>query len=140
MKQGLLPLTLSLALALLSANPSFALDGKADAPQAPASAARNSNPPSIAASKSHLAAKRQAADKTKLVNINAATHDELKTLPGIGDAEAEQIIAGRPYGSKAWLASKNILPTDKVMAIRHLIVAGKPYKPAAKRQQGGGAQ
>jgi competence protein ComEA len=33
----------------------------------------------------------------KLVNLNSATKSELTSLPGIGPATADKIIAGRPY-------------------------------------------
>ena len=48
------------------------------------------------------------AAKVKLVDINSAGKAELKTLPGISDAEADKIIAGRPYLSKAHLTTPNI--------------------------------
>jgi DNA uptake protein ComE-like DNA-binding protein len=46
----------------------------------------------------------------KLVDINSASKAELKTLSGIDDALAEKIIKGRPYLSKAFLVTNNILP------------------------------
>jgi len=70
--------------------------------------------------------------KRKLVDINSASAKELKKLPGIDAAEADKIIAGRPYGSKAWLVSHNILPADQFPAIQELVIAKQPYKDAAK--------
>lgn len=46
----------------------------------------------------------------KLVEINTAGKAELKKLPGIGEAEAEKIVAGRPYGSKSHLVTRGIIP------------------------------
>lgn len=53
------------------------------------------------------------------VDINTATADQLKAVPGIGDVYAKRIIANRPYTSKDQLVSKGVLPQgvyDKVKA------------------------
>lgn len=64
-----------------------------------------------------------AAAATALVDINHATVDELKAVPGIGDAYAAKIIAGRPYSSKSQLSSKKILPPAVYKKISAKIVA-----------------
>ncbi len=110
---------------LLSAGVSSAAENKASAPQ---TAASQASAPKAAASKP---AKAKAAAPAKLVDINSAKKEELKTLPGIGDAEADKIIAGRPYGSKAWLISHKILPEDKYPAIKDLVIAKQGSKDAA---------
>lgn len=74
----------------------------------------------------------KALTPVKLVDINSATKAQLKKLPGIGDGEAAKIIAGRPYGSKTWLLSNNILAEDKYAAINGLIIAKQPSKDGAK--------
>ena len=40
------------------------------------------------------------------VNINKASSDELKKLPGIDDASAQQIVANRPYDDSYDLVKK----------------------------------
>ena len=57
------------------------------------------------------------------VDVNSATKAELKRLPGIGDAEADRIIAGRPYLSKAPLQTPNIISPMQYQALRESIVA-----------------
>ena len=61
-----------------------------------------------------------------LVDINAATEGQLKSLPGIGDAYAAKIVAGRPYARKDQLKSKNILPPATYDKIQDRIVARQP--------------
>ncbi len=57
-------------------------------------------------------------DKAKggmaLANINTSTAAEMaKTLPGIGEVRAKEIVAGRPYASPQDLVTKKVL-TDGV--------------------------
>ena len=55
------------------------------------------------------AAKPPAATKAELIDLNSATKEQLMTVPGIGDANADKIIAGRPYKMKSELKSKKIV-------------------------------
>ncbi len=65
----------------------------------------------------------QAAEQADLLDINTATVDQLKALPGIGDAYSEKIIKGRPYARKDELVQKQILPRATYEGIKYKIVA-----------------
>ena len=60
------------------------------------------------------------------VDINSATLDELKALPGVGDAYAQKIIDGRPYKGRNELLDKKILPEAVYTKVRMLVKARQP--------------
>jgi DNA uptake protein ComE-like DNA-binding protein len=57
----------------------------------------------------------------KRVDINRATEEQLKALPGLGIESAKKIIAGRPYYKKDDLKTKNIVSVDSFEKIKKLI-------------------
>jgi competence protein ComEA len=87
-------------------------------------------------SKPAAAAKTKKAGKAALVDINAASADELAKLPGIGDAYSKKIVDGRPYNTKLDLVRRNIIPQATYDQVKDLIiahhVAGSGKKGATK--------
>ena len=67
--------------------------------------------------------KAPPAAKKEPLDINSASEDELKALPGIGDAYAKKIVDGRPYARKDDLTKKKIVPQATYNKIKDQIVA-----------------
>ena len=80
----------------------------------------------------HASAAARRATPVLLIDVNSASRAQLKTLPGIGDAEADKIVAGRPYLSKADLASKQVIPTGIYLSLKSRVIAKQKGKPAGK--------
>ena len=75
-----------------------------------------------------LPAVARAQASTGLLDINTATAQQLKSLPGFGDAYVRRVIAGRPYKAKNQLVTRGVLPASAYARVASRIVAHRLAK------------
>ena len=73
---------------------------------------------------SSAAEKAQAPVAAKeVLDLNTATAEQLKALPGIGEAYSKKIVEGRPYKRKDELVQKKIVPQATYDKVKNQIIA-----------------
>ena len=70
---------------------------------------------------------RPTKEVARLLDLNSATIEQLKELPGIGSGYARKIIAARPYRSVDEL-SRSGIPAATIEKIRTLVIVGRLNK------------
>ena len=63
------------------------------------------------------------------VDVNRAAPAALAGLPGLGPADAERIVAGRPYAAKEDLLRRHILDQRQYDAVERYVFVGSPGMP-----------
>jgi len=68
---------------------------------------------------------REGWSRDKPLDLNAATKEQLRSLPGITSAEANRVIAGRPYSDPSELVKRRIMSKVEYDKIADRVTAGK---------------
>jgi DNA uptake protein ComE-like DNA-binding protein len=118
------------SIALAEERKAVASDSPGSATAASAQLKAEGGTPSAMASPS--AGKSHAAAHAAMhrLDLNEATKEQLTKVPGIDEAMADKIIAGRPYKSKAELESKKVLSAAeyKKLAAHFMVKTQSPSK------------
>jgi DNA uptake protein ComE-like DNA-binding protein len=91
--------------------------------KAPAASGAPASAMGKAADSAMAAPAKDKAPKAALLDLNSASADELRALPGIGEARSKAIIAGRPYKGKDDLVQKKVIPQGVYDKIKDQIIA-----------------
>jgi competence protein ComEA len=68
---------------------------------------------------------REGISNKQMVDVNNASKADLTSLPGVTGAEAEKIIAARPYDNKDQLVTRRVLTQAQYDQVASRITVGK---------------
>lgn len=66
---------------------------------------------------------REGLSRNKPLDLNQATKEQLKNLPGFTDARADRVIATRPYSSSQELVSRHVLTSQQYQRVKDRVTA-----------------
>jgi competence protein ComEA len=66
---------------------------------------------------------REGWSRDKPLDLNTATKDQLLSLPGVTAAEADRVIAGRPYSEPDDVVTRRIMPKAEYDKIADRVTA-----------------
>ena len=66
---------------------------------------------------------KEGWNRDKPLDLNRATRDQISSLPGISNQQADSIIAARPYDDTHQLVSRRILSEREYQSIRDKVTA-----------------
>jgi competence ComEA-like helix-hairpin-helix protein len=75
-------------------------------------------------------------EREGLVDINAASAEELDRLPGVGPVRAKAIISHRPYNGKDDLVQRKVIPQNVYDQIKDKIIARQGSRRASSNSTG----
>jgi DNA uptake protein ComE-like DNA-binding protein len=68
---------------------------------------------------------REGWSRDRPLDLNSATAEQLISLPGVNRAEADRVIAGRPYGEPGELVTRHIMSKPEYDRIADRVTARK---------------
>jgi competence protein ComEA len=68
---------------------------------------------------------REGWSRDKPLDLNAATKEQLLSLPGVTSAQADRVIASRPYDKPSELLTRRIIPKSEYDKIADLVTVKK---------------
>ena len=68
---------------------------------------------------------REGWSRDAPLDLNTATRDQLLGLPGVTAAEADRVIAGRPYNKPGEVVTRRIMPKTEYDKIADRVTAKK---------------